>query len=236
MASSIHIAILGTTYNFSAVLQENPTLEVSSEFSSFGELIGDISQLVTTVTTVSGLGGQISKGLVDLGNKLDMPRWTRTNPLKFQTSLTFYTKTNPFFDVWFPANLLMNMCILSKGTKTGTYIVPGLSLANMNAANNATGVPLSEGDIAQANGAALDTEDIPTTGDFPATGKICSVRIPGVVHMAAAFFRSVQVTASKQRTTSGYPLWMKLEIPFEGLYPATDEILSASKVIYSERL
>ena len=51
-------------------------------------------------------------------------------------------------------------------------------------------------------------------------GRFVSVEIPGVIYLEKAIIESVRPTISKEVTESGFPLWMLLEITFEGMYPA----------------
>jgi len=243
MANSIHIEIQGPKEKqyFTAVLQENPTMEVGSEFSSFAELAPEFANLATVVTAgFSSMGGSIGKGMLSLGAKLDIPRWTKTNPIKFNTTLTFYCKSSAYDDVWLPTNLLLSCAILSYDESTGQYLTPGSNLANMGSLgkNGEKLNALEQEALIQSNRKLNDdlqgSMKPPSAGNWKTLSKICSFWIPGVVYVPMGVIRAAQPTYSKQCTKEGYPLWSKLEVALEGLYPAMDFNLNASRALLND--
>jgi hypothetical protein len=201
----------GIKYNYSFTknvisvpLLDDILLEVQSQFSSFGELIPQVKSILEIAATAqSSLTAQVGGNVLNLLNKFDIPTWKKTDPLRFQTTLTFYAgKNGAYEDVFLPITDLTNYVML---IKTGnSYRTPGINLKNVTKVgqngNKGRGVVGSTG------------------------ARLMSVFIPGMVYIPQAFLRAARPTFSKYLTTSGYPVWGKLDVQFESLVPASDLI------------
>jgi hypothetical protein len=223
MANRVYIQIIGSDTIFDAPLLEDVQIELGSNFSSWGELLGSMDKYRQGVNTIFGATGQASTGVLTIMNAFDLPRWQSTAPAKVQLNLAFYTKNNPETDVFYPMSLLSSLCILSENND-GSFVLPGINTANIHQY-------LSElGKSSQAPASSLSSRiatdktatKLPEGDKFKNHSKLVSLEIPGVIYLQYAIIRSVQPKYSKQKTQSGYPLWGQIEVSIEGLYPASD--------------
>lgn len=224
MANYARIQLLNTKYVYKFPLVEDPTLEVGSSFTSFANMIPSLAELTNLVVgTTSGLSGSVSTGVLDLQSKIDTLRWEKTDPVKVNCTLFFYTKTNPKEDVFDQVNLFLNTIVLTK--KGDKYYTPGISLHSLNyiiskdrgkSENTTESSSLAKGATGASNSYTKGAEALSDT-----RSKLFSVEIPGIVYIPVAVLYSVQPIYSKQVTESGYPLWAKLECVFSGVIPAT---------------
>jgi hypothetical protein len=177
-------------------LLDDVLIEVQSQFSSFGEMVPQVQSVLQLATSVqSNITGQVAGSLLHLLNKFDIATWKKTDPLRFQTTLTFYAGQNGAYeDVFRPMTDITNYVML---TKTGnSYRTPGVNLKTI----AKSGVSASAG------------------------ARLVSVFIPGMVYVPQAFIRSARPTFSKYITTAGFPVWGKIDVQFESLIPASDLI------------
>ncbi len=204
-----------TTYEEVMVfpLFEDFKMEVGSDFTSFGDMFGSIASLLSKgVEFYAGATGTTTEGLANFQNILDVPRWDRTRPIKFQLTLPFFTMNNPKTDVIDPMNKIINLTILTYNKSSKTFSIPGLSASVMKQATK------------EANTNNKDKSTIEKL--VGPSAKLISIRIPGIIYMPLAFVREAVPTYSKQVVNDrgkDYPLWGKLECQIEGLYPALDE-------------
>jgi len=219
MANKIYVQLIGTNIIFDSPLMEDITLTCQSGFATFGDLVPGISDVVHTVTSLmSGVSGKVGEGMLKINNAFDLPRWQKTEPLKINAKMNFFTKTDPYKDVWYPMALLTSLGILTKDVESNTYITPGMSL---HAANFIEKSKILRSPIAANLGL---TETIPEAGDFPVSAKVISVEIPGIVYLDKAYVEVATPTYSRHITTSGLPLWGTLDIQISSLFPANDRM------------
>lgn len=177
-------------------------INYETEFGSFNDLVPGIGNALDVLTSLSTAGeGKVGSGLLGLKNMMSVQRWQNTKPARVNVKLHFYTKTNPKKDVATEMQDLINLFILTKDIN-GNYYVPGISLKTMKIATT-----------------AKDTDIFNIMQD----GKFCSIKIPGMIFLAACMVTQAQPTFSNERTESGYPLWGILDIEFSGLYPASPD-------------
>lgn len=241
MANRVYIDIIGTDIMFSAVCTEDINVQAVSQFSKISDLVPGMTELANMVSTAqSVLSNQISKGIANIQNALDIPIWLKTEPVKIPIDLNFYIKSSGYMDVWRPTMVLQSMCVLSKKQGSNSLITPGF---NINSIGNA-GKTVTSSDIKAMKGKAESSDinssalwneekDFPTT--FPSTSKLCSLYIPGIVYVPIAIIESIQVTWSKQLSSKGYPIWSKVNCQFTGAYPAVfeDNFLSVNPMTAS---
>ena len=184
-------------------LLDDVVLEAGTEWSSFTEDLGDVADIVRdigSISTASGSAGEFTLGVLNI---FDAKRWKKTLPFRFSVRIPLYTKTDPKKDVFDIYKALLGYTILYKVDTVGEkgYKLPGINLANVDKY-----VKTSKADR--------------RTSDLISSGRFVSVEIPGVIYLENALIESVRPTISKEVTESRYPLWMSLEITFEGLFPA----------------
>ena len=181
------------------IVDSELTINYETEFGSFNDLVPSVENVIDVLSSVSTAGsGQIGSGLLGLKNMMSVQRWQNTKPARVNVKLHFYTKTNPAKDVAQEMQDLINLFILTKNSSGTGYDVPGISLTTMKAARSGK-------------------------DEFDIDGKFCSIKIPGMIFLAACMVTQAQPTYSSERTESGYPLWGILDIEFSGLYPASPD-------------
>jgi hypothetical protein len=192
-------------------LLDDILLEIQSQFSSFGEMVPQIREILELGTTLqSSIAGHVGETLLDVLNKLDVATWKRTEPLKFQTTLTFFNgERGAYLDVFKPITDLTAYTMLVKDGSV--YKTPG---ANIRTISTVTEKGKSKSKITKTKEARLVT-----------------VYIPGIAYIPYCFIRTARPTFSKYRTTSGYPVWGKLDVQFESLTPASDQIWDGVKEV-----
>lgn len=198
-------------------LLDDATVEYKTEFSSYSELLPQISDLLNLGTTImASTGGSVSGGWLGITNLFDMPRWKKTEPVRIQLKLGFYTKTEAYEDVWRPTKQIINQTILTRDGNQ--YNVPGLSLTTMK--DFSTSNAFSSGQKQQ----------------FSKKSKLISLEIPGIIYLPIAIVESAVPTYSKNNSLYGYPIWATLDMTAISCFPATSEFLDAvesSKAPYS---
>jgi hypothetical protein len=199
-----------------APIQEDFSIEASTEFTSFSDLCGPISNLVDLANTVSGTGGTISQTGLALRSIIDSQRWSKTNPIKINLDMFFYTKTNAKEDVVDKVNTLLWTHILWHD-KNGRIHIPGI-----NAKEIAEIDKVVKGKEGEAFEKTIETQGWQNKGESikTATTSFFSVLIPGVVYLESAFMFAVKPTYSKQITEKGFPLWASVNVDIQGTAPA----------------
>jgi hypothetical protein len=222
MANRIFLQIVGTDPILDIPLIEDVTFEVTSNFSSWGELAGPLNTAAELGRRVTAGAGSIRSNVLKGLNLFDVPRWVGTDPIKFTTKLAFYTQEDPKADVFDKMAYMMSLSMLTKN-KDGTYTVPGVGARNISemlGQGGTTGRSLYA-DVKTSGG---PTKTIPDETDFSYKSKIITLEIPGVIYLDYAYITTCTPMISKQKTESGYPLWGNLDVTFSGLYPANSKI------------
>lgn len=179
------------------------TIEAQSEWSKMGDLVPDFFKKVLNIMgTATSLGGSASEGFVNMMNKLDMPMWQSSPPVKVSVQLGFFTKTDSFADVYDPVTEIVGLSILSRDpTNKNRFITPGINLANMN--------------------------DFSTDSNtIKKKSKLMSFEIPGVIYLPLAMVESARPTFSNEITESSYPLWATVDLNIIGAGPATTDMFT----------
>lgn len=225
MANRIYLQAIGNDTIFDAPLTEDFTISNESTITSWGELVGSLSQYKDIIVTYFAGKGTISKSLEALIGAFDLPRWTSTPPPRINAKLLFYTKTKAEIDVFYPMTFISSLSILTDAGN-GTFIVPGMSAQNIIKVLGGGYNTSKTSDLSNQMGAFLSNKanKFLKASDFSTGGKIISLEIPGVIYLKYALVISAQGTYSKQRTSTGFPLWGSIDLVAQGLLPASDDI------------
>lgn len=233
MANRIYIDILDANIMLSAVCSEDINVQAVSQFTRISDLVPGMNTLVNMISGgESVLGGRVRESIGKVQNALDVPIWSKTEPVKIPVDLNFFLKTSGYEDVWRPTMILQSMCVLSRSTDGNSLITPGFNATTIGYAGNNLGKAVKPGEVNRiANKAESSTsnatnlikeeEDLPKT--FSSRSKLCAIYIPGIVYSPVTILESIQVTWSKQLTDKGYPIWAKVNCQFTGSFPAVFE-------------
>jgi hypothetical protein len=220
--------------------------EALGEVSS---IAGNITNFFDKLNTVSALGQITSKG-ADL---MKVQVWKETEPFKMNFKFSLQTKTNPFIDVYLPAILLSSQTILSplnnqsdfetvSGDKTGARTVafktPGVNknkLQNQNTQNSKDrnssskvldtfGILVRNIDNIQQKKPSDKTNYSISDTEYRSDESVLS-DYNALVNIDYAFIESAKPTWSKERTTSGIPLWCELELTVQSVFSANDSMM-----------
>jgi len=196
------------TSTFEAPLLDDVTIETNTQYSTLAELVpSTLMNIFTLMRNLGTLGGRGGAGIVNLQNRLDLPRWQKTDPPKVQMKLGFFTKENPEEDVLNPVIDLVGSSILTYERSTNSYILPGVSLAT-SVSGPTSGI-----------------------GGRAANAKLISMEIPGLIYIPLGLVERAIPTWSKEITESAIPLWCQLDLTIMGLMPATTEIYTGARDI-----
>jgi hypothetical protein len=231
MANRLYLQVHGSKTVFDFPLIEDINIETASQFQTWGGLVPSLDAGTDMVNNMAAAAGTIRNEFITFKNMFDLPRWTKTDPIKFTTKLSFYTKTDPKKDVFDKMKYIMSLSILTKNSNQ-TFTVPGIGARNI-------GDMLSQGKDAEVNSlykAAQKSENQYGTAKetFDYKSKIISLEIPGVIYLNYAFITTCQPIISKQKTEKGYPLWGEMNITFSGLFPASDQIFSNTEIAVTQ--
>lgn len=221
MANRIYIDIIGADITFSAICQEDINVQAISQFSRISDLVPGMNELVNLITTANALTDEmISEKMGWVKNALDVPIWSKTEPVKLALDLNFFVQTSGYGDVWRPTMILQSMCVLSK-KKNGMLATPGFnftSIGKMKKSVKESDVKKLQENAAKADSISRDLSMVEKSfpSDYPVLSKLCSIYVPGIVYIPIAFIESIQVTWSKQLTDKGYPIWSKVNCQFTG--------------------
>jgi len=199
-------------------LFEDLKMEVGSTMSSFADMFHGISDMINLGSGYfAGATGTTTTGIQNLTNIFDVPRWQKTNPLKFNVTLPFFTIQDAVYDVYDPMVRIMNLTILSKvgGKGSQTWSVPGFSAATINQTFKGAGKDSKS--IAEASSTAAKYSS--------KSAKLVAIKIPGIMTIPLAIIESAHPTWSKQVVSINNgagvsPLWGKLDCSIIGIYPA----------------
>ena len=219
MANRIYIKMYNpftdTNMTLSTPLIDDPIIEMGSSFSSIGEMIpSKFMDALKLSKTFSKMEGVASAGLETL---IDLPMWEKTEPIKLNIQLFFYTKTSAEKDVFEPIYALCSQSILQVKNK-GTYSIPGVSMSAWSK-------------MKDKGGTNVDPQKPLQNKDMGASGStLISLEIPGIIYLPGCIVYNAKPTFSKNRTKSGYPVWGKVDLEIRSIYPANDEMLKDSKL------
>lgn len=214
-----------------APIQEDFQIETSTEFTSFSDLCGTISNLVDLANTVSTTSGAVSQSGLMLRSIIDAQRWSKTNPIKINLDMFFYTKTNPENDVVLKVNTLLGLHLLRHDPKNNNKIlVPGINAGRIASIEKEIKAIEAETNIVKKEQLASNTYE--KVKNLPST--FFAVTIPGVVHINNAFMFAVKPTYSKHITADGYPLWASVNVDICGIAPAfIDDFKKGTELRYN---
>jgi hypothetical protein len=191
-----------STVTIEATLTQDITIQAESEFQSASEFVPSfLNEVLTLMRVVSSAGGSVGTGFADFMNKLDAPFWVKTPPVKIQTQLAFFTKTDSFKDVVEPVTQIVGLSILSRDpNNSNKFILPGINLRNMR----------------NFSSDAIRSQVVST--------KLLSLEIPGIIYLPVCMIRSAVPTFSSEVTESSNPLWATIDIAIEGVAPASTDM------------
>lgn len=216
-----------------APIQEDFQIETSTEFTSFSDLCGTISNLVDLANTVSTTSGAVSQSGLMLRSIIDAQRWSKTNPIKINLDMFFYTKDNARENVVEKVNILLGLHLLRHDPKNNNRIlVPGINAGMIASIEKEIKAIEAETNIVKKEQLANKTYE--QVKNLPST--FFAVTIPGVVHINNAFMFAVKPTYSKQVTKEGFPLWASVNVDICGIAPAFVEDFEAGSRFYYSRL
>ena len=221
-----------------APIMDDIPIEAVSEFSTFGDLVPMIDQVVTLLTAYGSGKGQTSDTALLARGILDAPRWTKTNPVKITVDLHFYNKTSSLDDVITPMNTLLGLHLISMN-ENRTYKIPGFNAKNITALRDVIANKQSKKEDIVAATKALDLafggEERAETIMKSMEDTTISVLIPGIVYLPIAYIHSITPTYSKFITDAGYPLWATANVQIVSLSPAMFENFSNGSKVVSEK-
>ena len=212
MANTIIIDILneqlgkaiagGTT--LTAPLVDNIQVTGKSNFSTLGKFIPAPLEKYKEIVqqSMSAVGAEVGMGLVNYGNKIDVPIWNGTDPFQIAVKLAFYTITDPKKDVILPCRILQAHAILSPNAQGTGSVLPGISVHTFK---------------------ALGTTDHPDSREILKNSKLVAFEIPKIIYIPTAFIETANPVFSKERTKGGYPLWATIDLSLKSTQPATIE-------------
>lgn len=199
-----------------APIQEDFSIEANTEFTSFADLAGSISSLVDLANVASTTGGTVSRAGLMLRSIIDAQHWSKTNPVKINLDMFFYTKADAQLDVVDKVNSLLALHLLRHDPKTNRILVPGINakmIADME--KEIKGIEKER---------SIEKKEVLSKSAYDkilnVTSSFFSVIIPGVIYLENAFMFSVKPTYSKQVTEGGYPLWAQVNVEVCGIAPA----------------
>lgn len=198
-------AFLSTKKTLEIPMTSDITIEAVSNWQAIGDFIPDfLNKTISLMTNLSAAGGGVSEGLVGLQNKLQVPMWQSSPPVKISVQLGFFTKTSAYNDVFDPVTELVGLSILSRDPDNDKrFITPGISLANLN-------------DFSAKGGEKKISKK----------SKLISFEIPGVVYLPLAMVESARPTFSQEVTESSYPLWATVDLNIIGASPASTDMFT----------
>lgn len=215
---------------------EDFMIEAATEFTSYADLAPTISSLTDLVNTFTvGSNNTVSQGGFNLRQVLDMQRWQKTNPVRINMQLLFYTKDDAEKDVIEPINTLWGLHLPRFDMTEKKIKVPGMSASNAHLIEKAF----------KSNKVSKEDKEllIETHGkDYAKEIKdkqynsLFSVIIPGVVYVPYAFLNNFRPTYSKQTTKRGFPLWATAEVEIQGISAAFHHNFTQGKNFYYSRI
>jgi hypothetical protein len=228
MANRLYLQVRGSKTIFDFPIMADIQFETTSQLQSWGQLVPSIDSATDIINTISAATGEVRGNMLGAKNMFDLPRWSQTDPIKFSTELSLYTKTDAKKDVFDKLKYLTSLCILSQNSD-GTYTVPGVSsrnVADMLVMGSTSPVKslYRESQKADSKPGAVAKET------YEYKSKIFALEIPGVIYLNFAYMTSCNPTVSKQKTEKGYPLWAKLMVTFSSLFPASDKVFADAEV------
>lgn len=232
---------------------EDFTYELKSNFESYKDTLsgvssyaGNIQGFFDKLNTISVLSGNQTTNAADF---MKVQVWKETEPFKMNFKFSLQTKTDPFVDVYLPAILLCSQTILSPVVGNGTltegddYLTksvllrtPGVNKNKLNTSKSNNRTYSSDRNasskildtfsilVRQIDGIEQKSEQIKTDTEYRSDESILS-DYNSLISLDYAFIESAKPTWSKERTTSGIPLWCELELTVQSVFSANDSML-----------
>lgn len=221
MANVVHITCSDGKTDYTFPLIDDIALEMSTDWTSFTDDLGEVGDIVDYIVKLGQVGQGTLSGIdLYVQNIMNAKRWKSTSPLRFSIKVLLVTETDPKKDVWDKYIKLAGSSIL-RVDEAGSYHTPGINLSNL-AGYRAAG---------NQKDAQAKKNELLNTGEF------ISVEIPNIIYLERALLESVKPIISKEKTQSGYPLWISLELTIESLFPAnTAMLMAAAKMSETPRM
>ncbi len=180
-------------------------INIGSSFKSASSIHSSMGKMMDIMSIYNAFSGNTN----DIQAMFDFQMWEKTSPLELNIEVIFYTKTDPIKDVLSPAVSLMSLTIL-KNKEGHNYEIPGVSLSTLSAY------------MKKENKAKEKNFD--TNVKVKEKARIVAFRIPGLVRVDKAIVKSAKPTVNKEITESKAPLYIKLDLTLESIYPACDQM------------
>lgn len=228
---------------------EDFTYELKSNFESYKDALGGVSAFAGNIlgffdklNTVGVISNNITSASTEM---MKVQVWKETEPFKMNFKFSLQTKTDPFYDVYLPAILLCSQTILSPvtgGEKTTALRTPGVNKNKIgttpiekktekqptltSAERNASSKILDTFSILvrQIDGIEQEQKYIKSDTEYRSEESLLS-NYNSLISLDYAFIESAKPTWSKERTTSGIPLWCELELTVQSVFSANDSML-----------
>ena len=230
---------------------EDFTYELKSSFQSYKDSIEGASVMAGGITSffekLNNINGALNQITTKGADFMKIQVWKETEPFKMNFKFSLQTKTNPFIDVYLPATLLCSQTILSpidqpnSEPKNVVFKTPGVNKNKIQNSQSATkttakdrnssskildsfGVLVRNIDNAQQKAQGNETDYSVSDTEYPSDESILS-SYNALVHIDYAFIETAKPTWSKERTTSGIPLWCELELTVQSVFSANDSMM-----------
>ena len=206
-----------------ALLSDEYSLDFRSNFTSAVDMFGgnSVSSLLQTITKAQSVLTGTTSSLTAL---FDYQLWEKTEPIKLNVEVTFMLDTNAELDVWLPT---MSLCSLAALTEyDGSYLVPGIHFDNLRLVESGRkkeqGDPGNGGDSVDAK--SLQPIDAIRNGGTQFKSKFLSITMPAFSN-ELMLVNDAKPTFSKHVDEKGYPIWSKVQLDLQTLFPASSDQL-----------
>lgn len=229
---------------------EDFTYELKSNFESYKDTLSGVSAFAGNIlgffdklNSISVLSNNVTNSATEM---MKVQVWKETEPFKMNFKFSLQTKTDPFYDVYLPAILLCSQTILSPVTGNEKNIAlrtPGVNrnkigtTAKENKAGEAITVITSDQRnasskildtfsilVRQIDGIEQEQKYIKSDTEYRSNESLLS-SYNSLISLDYAFIENAKPTWSKERTTSGIPLWCELELTVQSVFSANDSML-----------
>ena len=227
---------------------------MGDSLSGLGSFVSSVINVINTFNNISGLSGKESP----FAQFLKLQAWKDTEPFRMSFEFNLHTKTDPFIDVYAPAMAMLSMSILT-GVNGIYYTpgINFKNLNSVKKLREEAAKPPETPKAKPTKGGSLDAKDkeekasqdiIDQTASSSKlirrfsiiTSVIDGVSSPTVgggddaneielFGINGCFVESCKPTWSKERTSSGIPLWCKLDMTIQSVFSASDSIFSIMK-------
>jgi len=206
------------------VLMENLDVELNSEFESISDFASMKSNVGTAITALGALSRDIfGVGFSSQFKQMGYQFWKTTKPLSVKVTLEFAALYNAKLEVSDPILKLCKLPLPREGGLLGSLIPPGPSI------RYALGDPKEGGVMGAISGFLFGEEKEETEkADFDENSKSSYFNIycAGYV-FSKCICKSAVPSFGKRVDGSGYSVYGKIDMAFETIYSATQELIKS---------